>query len=760
MKSSISESEAAVRARAAISRKRHKSPLEDALEAGDGRRMVQLVQWARRQYETYHADLAMWRENRRRYAQEAQDVFAHRTGGEPMDGTGEPRLIFQVQNDSLNFVAGLTEFAAAQAEQDIFGGSPWFAAMPVGKEDPALADVIQKHLQWTFRDGRLSERYCEGITQAACLGEAFTKTWYEVETDRHEQELTVLHVNGEPVMVGEEYVTTDRQAAKVKTKGRRSWKPLYVEKEAVIRHGVETTVLHFNDVAFREDAPELDLRFTNFYNLIELSVTEARVKFHLGREDAVRLALAAGTSGNNVCLAERPATVDNAHGRDGTRVEDYGEEEEERLMNTRVRLVEGFVRVDPFGDGEARRLYVVFPPQSEDWLVYADYLGNISPKGELPIKCHVWEKVPNKLYGRGFFAKYAAVQGKVDDLWNQVSYRNRMHSNPVGGFHPERLERDDDEADLALQPGDMLRLKGEWKLGDVLEFMRMPDLDNRSMELMQTGIQMAQLRSGINAASQGDLAGVPESNTATGIRQIMSRAAVLLKKPVRQLRRSFGRDFSYAVKLFYANYDRDEAFVWGEGENAELMKLTAEKVADLDIDVRMLLTQEQNQTKLEGAKVAVDLFGQWVQMPEVEKVNARPLFLQAIKALEFDQADEIICRPLPTLEDAAELLPKEEQARLKKLLKGEKKPDEAGQEEGEEALPDEEGLPPELAAMLGGGGGGDAMPMPGAMPLGMRAELPGAEASVAAPAPALPPGGMPAAGAEVNMNPEGGAAAV
>ncbi len=716
---------AAVSARA---RKHYKTPFEDALAAADEGRTVRLVQWARQQYHTYHGDLATWRENRRRHAQEAQDVFAHRTSGQTPDGTGEPRLVFQIQNDSLNFVAGLAEFAAAQAEQDLFGGSPWFSAMPVGRDDPALADTVQKHLQWTLRDGRLIERYCEAITQAACLGEAFTKTWYEVETDHFEQELNVLHVDGEPVLHNQEHVTTDAQAAKVKGKGKRAWKPVYKDREQVIRHGVETSVLHFNDVAFREDAPELDLRFTNFYNLIELSVTEAMTKFHLSREDAARLAQAAGTQTTSGSQAERPATADSGHAREAGRGDDFGEEEDERLLNTRVRLIEGFVRVDPFGDGLARRLYLVFPPQSEDWLVHADYLGNISPKGELPVKCHVWEKVPNKLYGRGFFSKYAAVQGKVDDLWNQVSYRNRMHSNPVGGFHPERIERDDDEADLALQPGDMLRLKGEWRLNEVLEFMQMPDLDNRSMELMQTGIQMAQLRSGINAASQGDMAAVPESNTATGIRQIMSRAAVLLKKPVRQLRRSFGRDFAYAVKLFYANYDRDEAFVWGEGDNAQLLKLTSEKMADLDIDVRMLLTQEQNQTKLEGARAAVDLFGRWLQMPEVEKVSARPLFLQAIKALEFDQADEIIRRPAPTLEDTADLLPEEEKQRLQKLLKGEAKGEKDGEVESVEGGP--AGLEEGGAAGAQEGGavglqvGGAAGPQPPSLPV--AAGAPGA----------------------------------
>lgn len=743
-------SEKAGRAKAAMSRKRLKTPLEDALGSDDGGRMVKLVQWARQQFHRYYGDLATWRENRRRYAQEAQDVFAHRAGGGALDGTGEPRLVFQLQNDSLNFVAGLAEFAGAQAEQDLFGGSPWFAAVPVGKDDPKLADVVQKHLLWTFREGRLVEAYGQAITQAACLGEAFTKSWYEVETDRFEEELRVLHINGEPVMVEGEPVTTDAQAAKVKARGRRSWRALYREREQVLRHGVETTVLHFNDVAFREDAPELDLRYTNFYHLIELSVTEAMSKFHLSREDALRLAQAAGTGMVAGCTGPKPMTVDAMGGglglADGRTEMEYGDEEEERLLNMRVRLVEGFVRADVFGDGEARRLYVIFPPQGEDWLVYGDYLGNLSPKGELPVKCHAWERVPNKMYGRGFFAKYAAVQNRVDDLWNQVSYRNRMHANPVGGFHPERLERDDDEADLTLQPGEMLRLKGEWKLGDVLEFMRMPDLDNRSMELMQTGMQMAQLRCGINAASQGDLSALPENHTATGVRQIMSRAAVLLKRPVRGLRRSFARDLSYVVKLFYANFDRDETFVWGDGETAELMKLTAKKVENLDLDVRLLLTQEQNQTKLEGARVAVDLFGQWIGMPEVEKVNARPLFLQALKALEFDQAEEIIRKAVPTLEDAAGLLPEEEQGRLKKLLEAEQEPEEAeakGEAEAEDAGMAGagaggagEGLPPELAAMMGAAGEG-ALP-PTMMGAGAEEMLPaelGGGAAGAAPVP-------------------------
>lgn len=665
----------ALRARGAILRKRQRTPLEDAFGQGSGEIIVKLVNWARLQRDHYYKDLSQWRENRRKYAQEAQDVFEHRksiANGGGTDPNSGPRLIFEMSNNSLNVVAALAEFAAAQAEQDIFGGEPWFAANPVGRNDAALAETIQKHLQWIHRDGRLVSTYSEAITLAACLGEVITKTSYQIETDESEEEIQVLHAGNQPVMLdAENYVTTEAQAQQIKgsLKGKKlSWKPLYRKRSIVLRHGAETRILSHNDVAFREDAEELDLRFTNFYNTIELTVSEAIAQFGLSIEDAIRLAEIARVDQVAKLDDNKPQLTDSPPGAASTKQEDYGNENTEALLNCRIRLLEGFVSVDPFGDGKARRLYMVFPHHQDDWLVYGDYLANISPKAELPIKMHAWEKIPHKCYGRGFFSKYAAVQAHVDDTWNQIGYRNKMHANPVGGWHPEMLDRDDDDADLRIVPNLMLKLKGNHKLSDAIEFIELPDLDQRSMELMQIAIQMVQLRSGITSASQGDMSGLPENNTATGIRQLMSRAAVLLKKPVRWLRRSFGRDFAYSVKLTYANFDRNEAFVWGEGQNAELLELSAEQVRDLDIDVRMLLTQEQNQTKLEGSTAAINAVNSYLGLPEVEKAAVRPIFTQALKALEFEGAEEIIRQPVLTLEDAIALLPPEEQQRVAILL--------------------------------------------------------------------------------------------
>jgi hypothetical protein len=399
-----------------------------------------------------------------------------------------------------------------------------------------------------------------------------------------------------------------------------------------------------------------------------MSVFEAMRRFKLSKEDAIRLAKCAevGKQAESDKLQEAKVDATMLTPLPETPL---GEDEATRLINTRVRLIEGYVYADVTGKGQQSRCLIVFPPYQDEWIVWADYLGNVSPKSELPIKVDVWEPVPYRLYGNGFFGKYAYVQLATDNLWNQVNFRNAMHANPLTAIRKDRIEQDDDSDAIEIKPGLSIQPKGQFKLADCIEFGELPDLDQRSMELMQVGMQIAQLRSGITSASQGDLSAAPENNTATGIRSLLSRAAVLLKKPIRRMRRCKGRSFGYATKLHYSNFDREEAFVWGEGQNAEMVTMSPDRIANLDIDVAMLMTQEQNQTKLENAQVATDIMVKWVNLPEVEKASQRPLYVQAVQALDFDAADDIVRQAAPTIEDCISILPPDESKRLQQLLK-------------------------------------------------------------------------------------------
>lgn len=666
------------RAKAALTRKRTLTALEAKLLEDGGHRAVKLVQWARNERDLFDSDLAGWRANRDRYTEEAQDVFDKRAAERASESDAKP--VFGLANDSLNVVAALAEFASAQAEQDLFGGDPWFAAKPVGLADDKLAESIQRHRQWSLRDGVTVATYCEAISAATTLGEAFLKSSYRVVTEDYERPVVTLTVDGRiytdpdsggPVKVEsgkEEELTRKLQAdfSAKGIKGKAQWTEGYETSTITTFRGVDTRVVPYADVSFRRDAPSLELAHTNVYVLVEMTAHQAMKRFGLSIEDTVRLALAAKKDPHR---ESRMAVEDAIDANPVSDPEPMGFDVYQEHLNTRLQLVEGYVRGE-IGDGQERSMIIVFPPAAEDWIVWADYLANHSPNAVLPISCHPWEKVRGRLYGRGFFEKYKAAQAYIDNLWNQVGFRNSMHANPITGWDRTALDEDEDEADVELVPGLGLNLKTNRTIREAIQFAELPDLDNRSMELLNLCVQMLQMRSGITSASQGDMSALPENNTATGVRQLMSRAAVLLKKPVRGLRRTLGAHFAYETKLLYANFDRDEAFVWGEGEHAELITLSADRIRDLDIDVAIVLTQEQNQAKLESAQVASQLFSQWVTTPEIDKAGARILFLQAFKALEFDQSEAILRKPVVTLQDVIPLLPPEEQQQLAALIAG------------------------------------------------------------------------------------------
>lgn len=661
-----------MRAGAVLKRKKARTPFEDRLGQNSDR-SVEICRWARDQWTRYRSGLNSWYTRRRHCLNEMNDLFDHRITGQQADRE-EKKLAFTLSNESLNIVAAMAEFASAQAEQDIFGGDPWFAAKPVGRADHALSDLLQKHLTWKLRDGRLASSWCKGIMLSAFCGEFFSKATYVQSLDEYEEAMTVLMSGGKPVVVQGQMIPdstplNDAQAmaAAAGAKGPFSWGEVYQSRSVVTKNGPESVIMNHCDVAFREDATELCLEQTNFYHLTEMTVARARKLFRLSKRDAIRLALAAGWQQGKVWEPGREDHIVDANPHNDDE-QTFGMDNEAQLLNGRVQLVEGWVRMDPFGDGVERSLYIVFAPMHEDWLIFADYLGNISPKATLPVFCHPWEQKSGRLYGKGFIEKYGSYQTYVDNLWNQVSFRNGMHANPITGYKPSKFRRDEDDADLRLEPGMMLELNADADLKDGLQFAELPDLDTRSMELMQTAIQIMQLRSGITSASQGDMTGLPQNNTATGIRQLMSRAAVLLKKPVRNVRRSLQAEFSLQTKLVYANMDAAETFLVGEGENVELLTMSPEKIRDLDIDVTMLLTQEQNQTKFESSQAAITAFTTWMTVPEIEKGNARILFLQALKALEFDQVEDIIREAAPTLMDAISLLPEAEQAQALEVM--------------------------------------------------------------------------------------------
>ncbi|MBZ4284087.1 hypothetical protein LAJ55_14875, partial [Streptococcus pneumoniae] len=82
--------------------------------------------------------------------------------------------------------------------------------------------------------------------------------------------------------------------------------------------------------------------------------------------DAIRLARCADVKQRTEQELQREQTAD------ATTVvsvddEPLGVEESDRLMNSRIRLIEAYIRGDALGNGKEARMCIVFPPMAEDW---------------------------------------------------------------------------------------------------------------------------------------------------------------------------------------------------------------------------------------------------------------------------------------------------------------------------------------------------------------------------------------------------------
>lgn len=649
-------------------RRKAVSPLEDRLSED---RLDWLGVHLSQRWDTLYGSLTDWRNRCQRYEEESSNNFEWRRRERNKDGVPK---IYERQNDTLNTVGALAEFFAAQAANDLFGSSPWFGARPEGKDDPKLAEAVAKHMAYKLKSTNATEIYRDAVDVATILGTAFVKKWWCIETDEWEEEKHVL-VDGkkQPILTAsgdfvydsdELQEVTDEQTGKViaftiardpnlRITGNLDYSPRYFPKTDVAYRNLKAGVLNYRDVAFDNSATELRLEQTGFYHRFEIRIADARDRFGLTKLQVQNLVAHATRKRTN-----EPSEIIRTSQQDG----------EESGLADFVTLVEAYEKCNVLGNGKLKNIYAVFNPITHEVLM-ADYLANVTPKGRLPIHCHRIFRKPWQLTGVGFFEKFAYAQDDIDSQYNRVNYRIRKTANPIAGVDDSQLDAPEDEdSDVSFDPDKVVKLKPNGRMDAYLQVAKLPTSDGSEENQMQTSLQMLQLRTGITSASQGDIAGVPESNTATGIKALISRSAVLLKKQVDVLKTSLTEDLCYNAQLIYANQDTDETFLWGDGEAQELIALKADAVKGLDINVRLLMSQSQNQFKLEAAQTAIGMLTSFIQLPEVEKVSARPLFVQALKALEFEDADTIIREAIVGPSDVLPLLPPELQARFQQFL--------------------------------------------------------------------------------------------
>jgi len=617
-----------------------------------------LLQYATDRWGALHGVLGSWRLKMAKYERMAEDDYSDRANGPDKRDSDAPRSVFEHQNRTLGLVSGFADFAHAQAKDDIFGVKPWFVATPQGANDVNLAQDLTKHSQWKFDQSNLEVTLHDALRLACDLGTAFVKLRWCRETDVSEALADVaIDVETEDPILGEggEYITTVEELAEDADPASVGWKEMLIENTTMVYDNIEGACLDWKNVAFEPTAPELDLRYTDFMVRFKMGVHDLCDAYGLDDAQKRQLLALAGSEFNN----------EPREHRDEKSTSDRSKLDSE--SNPEIYLVEGFLRCDPRNTGRPSRVHVIFSPTL--YVMFrCDYLRNVTPGGILPVFPIRGHKVPRRIIGRGYYEKFEDANNGVDEEFNKICLRNRVSGEVFKGFNRDALKDEAEGDQISNSPTKLFELKSDKKMADFLSFAVVPDNSNRSDSLMNQMLQMAQMRSGITSASQGELKGVPNANTATGVQQMMSRGATLVKEVIDTMTSDLRPAVEFAVHLNYANQDQDETFTWGEGKDSELISIKANDVRGLRANVSLTLTRAQNFSKLESAKAAIELATAYAGLLEPEKIAQRRLYIQAIQSLGFNDADRIIREAVVDPQSVAALLPQEMQQPFAQFL--------------------------------------------------------------------------------------------
>jgi hypothetical protein len=279
--------------------------------------------------------------------------------------------------------------------------------------------------------------------------------------------------------------------------------------------------------------------------------------------------------------------------------------------------------------------------------IFYDYLGNVSPSGKRPFTVVRINAIDGRWHGVGGMEVFENSQQFIDLLVNRRNFAESAAGRTTF-WNPSKTLEGQRDPNLILNAGLTYTLLPGSKKEDALDYVVLPEVKgNNLFELMETFMQLMQLESGVVNAMDGQAAGLPSAKLATGVRNIEKSGNEMFSLYLESLEPGLTEVLRTAAGIIYQNMDAEEIFSITEGDARRILSLTPDQVRNLNIDVKLLLTRSKSEQVLESSVQAANLTNQFYQLlPEVQQ-KARFLYVQALKALQIEQAEEIISPLMP-----------------------------------------------------------------------------------------------------------------
>jgi hypothetical protein len=566
--------------------------------------------------------------------------------------------IYTQSNTPVPLTSLVVDHFLARAEDEITGTSPYFEFKPQGVSDTQAAEEFNRYFHWKLEDkGRIRERLEESflhifVQRAAIFKSVYEErksTWYDMERnalfDNEEQAFVELLdygpvIEGETEMIPEINPETGEMETRLAADptfsvipGKHEFKsfPEGVPTQQIKYKGPRSVVVD-TDRFFAPSSVE-HLEYADFIaEIYDKDINWCRELF-LERE---WFSYADYLESVKKDPNPRTKSKKNEDSKDSKKFD------KEKV--SMVPIVECWVSRDVLGTGEPQD-FCVFIDTELKKAIYYEYTAKLTPDNKPPYVTVAIGKMQNRWWGPSLPEKIRTYQEYIDKQFNSQSYRNELAANPIIGVNPQAVE--DEPEDVELHAGKLFQLKDQYGMEDFLSFSALPNMDQKTQELIDFVFGMVQLWLGVSNMAQGDYQALSPANTATGVEATLREASKIGRRWMRRIVRGFEEHLAKLVKVAMATMDEAEIYEYMEGEVSAFAEMTPEKIAELEMNCKVILSQDQGQRAIEKANLALQVQERFLEHPPEIRPFSRPMFKRILDALGYENTEELLPEAAP-----------------------------------------------------------------------------------------------------------------
>lgn len=587
--------------------------------------------------------------------------------------------IFKESNLTAPFSRRITRQMTAQAIDYYFGSDPWFDTEPLGGQSEDLPELLDEFAEFKTQRSDLKACLARAIEGAYVRGESVIKTVWEIDEVIYEQFASVLidpdgkfilDANGDWITDKDKFedemadeldpqtgkpipdskqptgrrvlrkdMTTEEPAEKnyaqqkikrrsVNFKGAKSdvvyWQDILIpETCAHVQRGGADIVIHLSDMPV--------IKLIDLYQRRGLQQESATAQYEETQKALALLKKTRGSSGEyrTALKQARPAIGEN--------IGYVGHESLEPM----VEIAECYMTYDANEDGNSEEIVLVIDVQNRLPLFY-DYLPNVTPDGQRPFDVVRVQPIEGRWYGIGAMEMFDKSQRAIDLMLNRWNFA-QSGSGRVTAWKPSNTMEGDRNPNLPLNMGMTITLKEGKTLEDTIAFVTLPEVKGEELkELMEYIGQLVVSESGTASANDSASAGLDTTKTATGIRNIQTTNNVMGSLYWGNLEPSLRNTTRRNVVLEFANANPYDVLRLFNGDHYKMVTLLSEDVADLDINVNILMSRFRNQQILQSSLQAINSAQQYYSAPIPVQHRTKSLYQTVMRALQIPEGDEII----------------------------------------------------------------------------------------------------------------------